>query len=95
MGPGQLHVNCSNDPIGFHGSTFNLFEWVDSQPTKYIDPLGLFRDATGRPRPRHGGTGQGGRKVRQYLARDMVIRLGELGLKPYSGRSRRSGQEVS
>ncbi len=33
--------SCSKDPIGYQGSEWNLFEFLASDPFKYLDPLGL------------------------------------------------------
>ena len=32
---------CSRDPIGYLGSMWNLHEFVDSGPSRYLDPFGL------------------------------------------------------
>lgn len=29
------------DPIGYGGNTLNLYEYVGSKPTGYVDPMGL------------------------------------------------------
>ncbi|TWU02318.1 hypothetical protein Pla52n_33680 [Stieleria varia] len=33
--------SCSRDPIGFGGSQWNLYEYVDSEPLVKVDPKGL------------------------------------------------------
>lgn len=37
---------CSRDPIGYKGSPWNLYEYVDGQPLHLLDPygLGIIRD---------------------------------------------------
>lgn len=48
---------CSKDPIGFEGSEWNLYQYVNSNPARYLDPSGLecfdmmCTDPTGRTSP--------------------------------------------
>ena len=36
---------CSRDPIGFEGSEWNLYEYVESNPLNSTDPTGLMCDS--------------------------------------------------
>jgi len=35
---------CSRDPIGYEGSEWNLFQYVGSMPTRFVDPTGLWEN---------------------------------------------------
>jgi len=40
----------SRDPIGFEGSPYNLFEYVEGNPLRFTDPYGLVGMVEPRPR---------------------------------------------
>ncbi|MEX1027918.1 MAG: RHS repeat-associated core domain-containing protein, partial [Candidatus Paceibacterota bacterium] len=48
------------DPIGFGGGTVNLYEYVGSQPQKWVDPTGLQWTAGRNPPPGYGSPTGGG-----------------------------------
>ena len=33
----------TRDPIGYHGGSMNLYEYVNSMPSRFVDPLGLMQ----------------------------------------------------
>lgn len=45
----ELGRFCSKDPIGYEGSRFNFFKYVDSAPLVAVDPNGLFRMPPKKP----------------------------------------------
>ncbi|TWU37542.1 hypothetical protein Q31b_43300 [Novipirellula aureliae] len=46
--------SCSRDPIGYEGGSNNIYEYVGSQPVKWIDPHGLEWNLGRNPPPGYG-----------------------------------------
>ncbi|MDH5641050.1 MAG: RHS repeat-associated core domain-containing protein, partial [Nitrospira sp.] len=46
----RLQRFISEDPIGFDGGSFNLYNYVDNNPIRWVDPLGLEKGGKLSPR---------------------------------------------